>query len=232
MEDKKIILLDIESTGLDEKDRLCEIAYKWHGSGEITDSLFKPPIPISYEAMAVNHITNEAVENEPSFKDSTVFNSMFHWFNKEEAILVAHNARFDVKMLKREGINTPNVICTMKIVRHMDVKSKLTNYKLQYIRYRFGLNITNKRVQSHNAADDVVVLEALFDWLIEQECTIEKMLKITSEPQLLRVLPFGKHKGEPCRDVPLNYWNWLGVQNSIDEDLRHTIDYHMKRLTG
>jgi DNA polymerase III epsilon subunit-like protein len=34
--------------------------------------------------------------------------------------VIAHNATFDVDMLKKEGIKPDNVICTLKLARHFD----------------------------------------------------------------------------------------------------------------
>ena len=44
------IFLDTETTGTAEKDRLCQLAYKFE-TGKIVNELFKPPLPIAIEAM-------------------------------------------------------------------------------------------------------------------------------------------------------------------------------------
>ncbi len=53
----KLLFLDTETTGNEEHDRLCQVAYS---DGTTRHSaLFKPPIPISIESMAVHHITEK-----------------------------------------------------------------------------------------------------------------------------------------------------------------------------
>jgi len=54
------IFLDTETTSTGEKDRLCQLAYKTE-DGDIVNELFKPPLPITIDAMCVHHITNEMV---------------------------------------------------------------------------------------------------------------------------------------------------------------------------
>ncbi|MCP3873243.1 MAG: 3'-5' exonuclease, partial [Desulfobacteraceae bacterium] len=97
------IFLDTETTGTGEKDRLCQLAYKIEG-GDIVNKLFKPPLPIEIGAMCVHHITNEMVENKPVFKDSNDHQKLVDLLNDDKNILVAHNAKFDVDMLIKEGV--------------------------------------------------------------------------------------------------------------------------------
>ena len=58
------ILLDTETTGTDEDDRLCQIAFKTE-TDLIVNELFNPGKPISIEAMSIHHITNELVKAIP-----------------------------------------------------------------------------------------------------------------------------------------------------------------------
>jgi DNA polymerase III epsilon subunit-like protein len=95
----KTIFLDTETTGIDMKnDRLCQVCYK-HDDNFYTE-YFKPPMPISIKAMSITHITNEDVEGKPVFKGSEFEGKLQGLLN--DNILVAHNAAFDVSMLKNE----------------------------------------------------------------------------------------------------------------------------------
>lgn len=66
----KIIVLDTETTGMLEKDRICQLSYlvlnEEFEIEEIHNDLCTPPLPISYEAMAIHHITPEMLEGEPT----------------------------------------------------------------------------------------------------------------------------------------------------------------------
>jgi len=59
MKRSDVIFLDTETTGMGSEDRICQVAYMWNG--EEHESLFKPPLPITIDAMVVTHITNKIV---------------------------------------------------------------------------------------------------------------------------------------------------------------------------
>ncbi len=120
------IFLDTETTGTEEKDRLCQLAYKIE-TGEIVNELFKPPLPISIDSMCVHHITNQMVEKKPAFKNSATHRKLADLLSGDTNILVAHNAKFDADMLAKEGISPQKVICTLKLARHMDPEGKYPN---------------------------------------------------------------------------------------------------------
>ena len=98
------IFLDTETTGIGENDRLCQIAFKSE-NGTVVNELFNPGRPISVEAMSIHHITNDAVKDKPPFRQSETWEKLRDILGSDGNILVAHNAVFDVGMLKKEGIN-------------------------------------------------------------------------------------------------------------------------------
>jgi len=155
------IFLDTETTGAAEKDRLCQLAYKTE-KGEIVNQLFKPPLPIAIDAMCVNHITNEMVQNKPVFKDSPQHQKLVDLLSGDKNVLVAHNAKFDVEMLEKEGVYPKRIICTLKIARHMDPNGVIPRYNLQYLRYFLGIKI---KATAHDALGDILVLEKIFERL-------------------------------------------------------------------
>ena len=225
------IFLDTETTGAGEKDRLCQLAYKTE-KGEIVNQLFKPPLPIAIEAMCVHHITNEMVENKPAFKDSPNHQKLVDLLSGNKNILVAHNAKFDVDMLEKEGIHPKRVICTLKIARHMDPKGVIPKYSLQYLRYFLGIKI---QATAHDALGDILVLEKLFERLfakmsknIGPAAVENKMMDISSKPVLLTRMYFGEYKGERFRDIPRDYLQWLSGKDDLDEDMRFTVGHYLK----
>lgn len=225
-----LLFLDTETTGKDETARLVQLAFK----NEHTKSnwLFKPPVPISFEAMSVHHITNEMLEGKPAFQDP--FKSEVQKL-VDTKILVAHNAPFDVEILKREGVEVKQYICTLKVVQNL---FDLEMYKLQFLRYNFGLEVT--QVRAHDAEGDVEVLEALFNFLFhymgrqnpeaDETAIINQMLKWTKEPLLLKRINFGKHKGKEFKYLPKDYIKWLGEQPNLDTDLQYTINYYLNKV--
>ena len=224
------IFLDTETTGTGEKDRLCQLAYKLE-TGEIVNELFKPPLPIAIDAMCIHHITNEMVENKPAFKESKDYQKLVDLFENDKNILVAHNAKFDVDMIIKEGVHPKKVICSLKLARYLDPEGKILRYGLQYLRYFLGIKI---EANAHDALGDILVLEKLFERIfvkmskdIGPAAVEDKMMAISIKPVLLNRMYFGKHKGVFFRDIPKDYLQWLSGQEVLDEDLRFTVGHYL-----
>jgi DNA polymerase III epsilon subunit family exonuclease len=97
------VAFDTETTGFSvKKDRLVEVgAVKFRGDGTVlatTNWVVNPEMPVPYYATKVHGITTEMTREAPLFKE------IFPAFEAfcEDAILLAHNANFDVKFLRAE----------------------------------------------------------------------------------------------------------------------------------
>ena len=234
----KLIFFDTETTGNEQKDVLCQIAYK--AGDEKFVGLYKPETKIPPEASAVHHITNKMVADKPSFKESADQKKIKKLFEDKNSIVVAHNAPFDLMMIKKEGIEPSNFICTLRVARHLDPEGKIDRYNLQYLRYLLEIEID---AVAHDALGDVLVLEQLFERLknkmkeqsgMSEDEVIKKMIEISSHPSLLRTFNFGKHNGKKIEDViktDRGYLEWLLSQklasDQIDEDWIYTLKHHL-----
>jgi exodeoxyribonuclease X len=222
------IFLDTETTGTGYADHLCQIAFKIKG-GYTVNELFNPGMPITIDAMAVHHITNEMVLDKPPFRDSGTWRKLQDLVNSDGYVMVAHNAVFDVDMLKKEGIEPKNVICTLKLARYFDKDGVIPKYGLQYLRYYLKLNVD---ATPHTALGDILVLEALFNRIYAKaviefgDDTVAKMIEVSKKPVLYRRMPFGKHKGLKMEEVPLDYLQWQS-ETDLEEDLRYTIEQYL-----
>ncbi len=229
------LFFDTETTHKDETGRLVQLAFKLSCEKTIFNELFKPPTPISYEAMSVHHITNEQVADKKTFAESGYKETLQADFNK--FLPVAHNAKFDVDILQREGMELKRWICTLKVAQTLLV---MPMYKLQYLRYRLSLPVDDGAT-AHDAEGDVMVLEQLFYYLLDEakkqfECdedeAIEKMLKITADPLLIRAMPFGKYYGQSFEHIvgcDRQYLEWLRGKPDIEPDLYFTINHWLKK---
>jgi DNA polymerase III epsilon subunit-like protein len=227
----KLLFLDTETTGNEEKDRLIQIAYKYKGQtkAEAVIELFKAPIPMSIESMEVTHITNNMIKNSPSFVGSQTYTDLETKLADPDTIFIAHNAPFDVGMLEKEGLKVDKTIDTLRIARHLDDEAKLGAYRLQYLRYALDLDKDiNEEVTAHDAYGDIVVLEKLFDRLFAKirkeknsdDETVDEMIRISSEPVLIKKFTFGKHVGKLIEDVAKEdkgYLEWLYKQKKQSE---------------
>lgn len=215
----KIYFFDTETTGNTPTDYLCQLAIKERGVKEpLINALYKPPVPIPFECSAIHHISNKMVADRPAFKDAPEYAQIKALFESPDTIVVAHNAAFDVQILKNDGINPTNVICTFKTIRTLDTEGTFPMHKLQYLRYALEMELD---VPAHDAFADVLVLEELFNyevkesmarWNINESATLEKMISLSSEPLLIKAIDFGKHKGKTIAEVAATdpgYLSWL-----------------------
>jgi len=227
------IFLDTETTGNGPDDRLCQIAFKPE-NGPAVSGLFNPGKPISIDAMVVHHITNKMVADKPQFKGSDEYHKLQELLQDFSNIIVAHNAKFDMQMLEREGILTQRVICTLKLARYLDKNGVIPKYNLQYLRYFLGLEVD---ANAHDALGDIMVLEALFSRLNAKfqendklRDPVREMINIGSKPVLIPRMPFGKHKDMLFSEVPTEYLQWLST-TELDEDMAYTVKYHLGLLS-
>ena len=239
----KHIFFDTETTGITNDDYLCQIAWKEVGQDEIESGLFKPPIPISIDSMAVCHVTNTMVANCPPFKNSDLWQKFKDLAEDKKNIFIAHNAKFDIGMLRREDIEISEYIDTLKIAQFVDRNGSLPKYNLQYLRYYYDIEID---AIAHDARGDIIVLEAVFKFLSDKvhELTgqtgdelTKQMVTISFEPLLIKTFMFGKHNGRLISDVASidpGYLEWLLAQKlasltDTEEDWIYTLKYYLNK---
>lgn len=242
----KLIFFDTETTGNTEKDFLVQIAYKSKDGSFV--GLYKPEIKIPPEASAVHHITNKMVADKSTFKKSTDQTIIKKLFEEKDSIVVAHNASFDLVIIKKESIEPKNFICTLRLARYLDKEEKIDRYNLQYLRYLLDIEV---EATAHDAMGDVLVLEKLFERLknkmmseitteggkkLTEDEVIKKMIEISSHPSLLHTFKFGKHNGKRIEDVikiDRGYLQWLLDQklngDGIDEDWIYTLKHYLEK---
>jgi DNA polymerase III subunit epsilon len=89
------LFLDTETTGLDDKAEVVELAII-NARGEVlADTLIKPVNPIPQEATDLHGITNEMVENSPCWQE--VHHEIASLLTSR--LVLAYNAPFDARML-------------------------------------------------------------------------------------------------------------------------------------
>lgn len=228
----RIIFLDTETTGL-ENGRVIQLAFKERG-GTCVVEYYKAPVPIEIEAMATHHITEKKLAGKPSFCDTDTYKNLPKLF--KESVVVAHNAAFDVSMLKNEGLEVPRYICTFKVAQTLH---DLPRYKLQYLRYLWDVDVEG--ASAHDAEGDVLVLERVFERMLAEYCQKEgvdeatalaRFEEITKNPILLKKLSFGKHAGKTFEEIKRadpSYLQWLGTLADKGEDFQYTVKHHLAR---
>ncbi|MFC0418847.1 PolC-type DNA polymerase III [Cytobacillus solani] len=148
------VVFDVETTGLSAVyDTIIELAAVKIRDGEIIDrfeSFANPHHPLSATTINLTGITDDLVENAPEVKE--VLKDFHEWTG--DAILVAHNASFDMGFLNvgYKKINlgkAPNpVIDTLELARFL--YSDMKNHRLNTLAKKFDIELT----QHHRAIYD------------------------------------------------------------------------------
>ncbi len=149
------VVFDLETTGTSKRfDQIVEIGAVKIKNGVIVDrfhTLVKPTIEMSQVSSQITSISQEMLENAPLLEE------VWPKFKKfiEGAVLVAHNAEFDVGFLKAiEPIDNP-YIDTLKLAKAL-VDSKRYGLKALAKKFKVG-DFTH-----HRALDDAETLAKIF----------------------------------------------------------------------
>jgi len=240
---KKYIILDTETTGTGESDRVIQLGYMVLGAKEIEvqNELFSTTAPISFGAMEIHGITPDMLEGKPLCAQSASYKRLQE-LNTNENYLIIHNAKFDIEMLKREGFEPQmRVIDTLRVAKHILPDEEA--HRLQYFRYKMGLYKEEQKeaddlnivVKAHDAIGDVLVLKLFLSRLKElvlaqfpSENPVEKMVDLTNTPIIVKSFNFGKYKGKTLQEVAASdaaYLRWmLGGMENLDEDMKYSIN--------
>ncbi|MED1469532.1 PolC-type DNA polymerase III [Bacillus salipaludis] len=152
--DDTYVVFDVETTGLSAVyDTIIELAAVKIRNGEIIDrfeSFANPHHRLSATTINLTGITDDMVENAPEVAE--VIRSFHDWVG--DAVLVAHNASFDMGFLnvgyKNIGIEKANnpVIDTLELGRFL--YPELKNHRLNTLTKKFDIELT----QHHRAIYD------------------------------------------------------------------------------
>ncbi len=223
---KRAIYYDTETTGVHfETDFIIELAAYDPVRNQTFEQLIKPDIPIPPSATAIHHITDEMVQDKPSFKEIA---TQFADFCSGDVVLIAHNNdRFDKLFIEQEfargGVEVPdwNYLDSLKWARRY--RPDLPRHSLQHLREVYGFAENN----AHRALDDVIILQQVFEAMID-DLSIEEAYSLINQERAIQTMPFGKYKGKPLQQVPGDYIAWLFKNGALDkkenENLRKSFE--------
>jgi len=239
----KYIILDTETTGTDEEDRIIQLGFIVLGSNpiEVHNEFNSSDIDIKIPAMEVHGITPEMIESKVKCQETSAFKRLQE-LNTSENYMIIHNAPFDLKMLAKEDFECQmKVIDTLRVAKHIFEDEEA--HRLQYFRYKMDIYKDEQKeadklgiqVKAHDAIGDVLVLKLFLSKLrlaVEQkfpnENPVDKMVELTKEPILIKTFKFGKHKGKTLEEVAQSdagYLRWmLKSMNNLDDDMRYSIN--------
>ena len=171
----EFVAFDLETTGLDPVTcRIVEIgAVRFRGDGVVLgqfEQLVDPRSPIPNSATQIHGISDDDVAGQPTIGE--VLPRFVEFLGNRPAILMAHNAAFDVGFLSaessRQRYQLPRhpVLDTCSFARR---RLRLVNYKLGTLRRHYRLI----HLENHRAIGDARVLMEVFLRLIRERPAVK-----------------------------------------------------------
>lgn len=135
------------------------------------------------------------------------------------ATWITGNCQFDIRMVKDQLPEVFGRLCTLKLARNLWPDAP--DHKLQTLRYMFKLDAGT----AHRAMGDVYACVNLLRRIAEEhQCRLDGLMELGRAPLSLNSrLPFGKHKGDKLKDIPMSYVRWLLTLADLDADLREAL---------
>ena len=204
--DDSYVVFDIETTGFSSvKDKIIEIGAVKVKDGKIIDrysTFVNPEIPIPFEITKLTSITDMMVMEYPTIE------AILPQFLKfvDGAVLVAHNAGFDVGFIKENCVrlNMEQKIVSVDTVALARVLlPTLSRYKLNIVAKALGISLENH----HRAVDDAAATAEIFVKFIE-------MLKERGITTLEEVNKFGKTNPDAVKKM-VSYHVIILAKNEI-----------------
>lgn len=171
IDDISFIIFDVETTGLEPKsgDRIIEIAalrYKGNKACDSFSCLVNPQRKISPAAFAVNHISQEMLDNAPLANEVL---PRFMEYIGADTCLAGYNVGFDIGFLENElqllGRSLSSDTAVVDIIRMARrVIRNADSYSLANISKQLGI----KAPQEHRALSDVELTAGVFGYLVSQ----------------------------------------------------------------
>jgi DNA polymerase-3 subunit epsilon len=81
---------------------------------------------------------------------------------------------------------------------------------------------------AHRAMSDVIVNVEVFKYLAKNYRSLQALFDALSRPIAMKLMPLGKHKGRPIKEIPLEYLLWA-ANKEFDQDLLYSIRGEIKR---
>lgn len=229
IEKQKFICIDCETTGLDPlQDRVIEVAVMCFDGSEVyaqMESLINPECEIPETSIAIHHITPEMVSGKPLIVQ--VLPEILEMIGQH--IIIGHGVRFDIDILaaaaERHGIP-----CKIRQNPYLDTLRMARLYgqspvnSLEHLRMHFNIPLEG----AHRAMSDVIVNREVFKRLAKRFKTTEQLFDALARPILMSSMPFGKHKGRPFKEIPLQYLQWMSNKD-FDQDLLFSIRSELKK---
>jgi len=162
----EVVVFDLETTGFSSQScYIIEIGAVKIKNGKLIESfssLIKPPELIPNEITEITNITNEMVQNAPSFE---LVLADFYKFTRK-TIISGYNVKFDNSFLQKYsqmiGLNFDNEFIDTMALAKKKIKG-ISNYQLKTVVKALNIELVN----AHRALNDAVATAKAFIKLID-----------------------------------------------------------------
>lgn len=191
---------------------------------QMFDQLYQVGEPISYAAMAVHHILDADLEDQPSYTDFSL--------PQETIYIIGHNIDYDIAAIQRCGVDTSNIkaICTLALARQVWPQAEAHNISALIYMIAKGSDKAREILKGAHRADADIILTAnilmhiLHHFKVQ---TVEELFEASEHARIPQVIGFGKHKGTRIEDLPQDYIQWLLKQADLDQYLRKALEKYI-----
>lgn len=227
--ERPIIFFDLETTGTNiVKDRIVELSYIKvfpDGTTESKSRRLNPEMHIPEESTAIHHISDEDVKDAPTFRQ--VSKALYEIFDACD--IAGYNSnKFDVPLLIEEfgragmnfDISGRRFVDVQNIFHKMEQRTLIAAYK-----FYCGKNLE----EAHSAtADTMATYEVLLaqlerypelqndveflDKFSRSGRAVDLAARIVLNDKDVPVFNFGKHKGQPVKEVfrrEPSFYSWM-----------------------
>ena len=239
-----IVVVDTETSGLDPKQgaALLEVAAVvltrtpaggFAYGGEYCDTLVEHGGDVPPEVQAVHHIVPGAVRpGEPGVLPRADALGLLP--NGPGVVYAAHNAEFDRKFLPElthwgeapgVGVVDRPWLDTWRCALHLYPDAP--GHGNQVLRYYLGVVPEPELMggHPHRALYDAATTAAVLLRMLGL-APVGELVRLSTQPAVLRTCRFGKHYGVPWADVPTGYLRWV-LSQDFDADVLHTARHYL-----
>ena len=188
---------------------------------QIFDQLYQVNQPISYAAMAVHHILESDLVDQPNYREFQL--------PEQTSYIIGHNVDYDIAAIARGGVDTSKLkpICTLALARHVWEEAEAHNISALIYLISKGSDKAREMLKGAHRADADIILTANILMHIIHRLNIqdiEQLYIASEEARIPKSITFGKHKGTAIQDLPADYIQWLLRQDDLDPYLRKALE--------
>ncbi|ENU30439.1 hypothetical protein F991_01835 [Acinetobacter sp. CIP-A165] len=188
---------------------------------KIFDQLYQVGQPISFAAMAVHHILESDLIDQPFYNTFQL--------PEQTTYIIGHNVDYDVTAIAKCGVDTSKLkpICTLALARRVWEDAEAHNISALIYLIAKGSDKAREMLKgAHRADADIILTANILMHIIHQLDiqNIEQLYLASEEARIPKTITFGKHKGTAIQDLPADYIQWLLRQDDLDIYLRKALE--------